>query len=73
MPKGGGFQKNDVVMSSLDPMRAMAFVDVVRAQSRALTHEREFEINLGLEHLTPAAQEVKAKRERMERGLKDGG
>jgi hypothetical protein len=34
VPKGGGFQKNEVVKSSLDPARALDFVGAARHRSR---------------------------------------
>jgi hypothetical protein len=61
VPKGGGFQKNDVVKSSLDPVRARDNISMWQQRTRVLMHEREVEIGLGLEHLTPAAEEIKRK------------
>jgi len=66
VPKGGGYRERDATKSSLDPARAMDFTGRARARSQELMHERELEICAGLEHLTPAALEIKRTRGRLE-------
>jgi hypothetical protein len=56
-----GFQKNDVVKSSLDPDVAAGFVARVRRRSQTRMQTREMEIDAGLEHLTPAGEDHKRK------------
>lgn len=70
VPKGGGYQERDARFSTLDPDVAAGHVNRERRRSQTLMFTREQEIDAGLEHLTPAAQEEKAKREKIERGLK---
>jgi hypothetical protein len=63
VPKSDGYQERDARFSTLDPALAAGFV--ARAQRRSQTMmatTRGAEIEAGLEHLTPAAIEIKAKR-----------
>ena len=53
---GEGFQKNEVVVSSLDEKQAAKFVRAARSLSRRLMAERESDIDAGIEHLAPAAE-----------------
>jgi hypothetical protein len=62
VPPGGGYRERDATKSTLDPDLAADAVCAARIQSLKLLHEREIEIDLGLEHLTPAAEEIKHKR-----------
>jgi hypothetical protein len=62
LPKGDGYRERDATKSTLDPARACVDVTMRREHIRELMHEREIEIGLGLEHLTPAAEEIKHKR-----------
>jgi hypothetical protein len=62
VPPGGGYRERDARFSTLDPARAHVDLMVRRERFRELMHEREMEIDLGLEHLTPAAEEIKHKR-----------
>jgi hypothetical protein len=62
VPKGGGYRERDATKTTLDPARAHVDVTTRRERFRDLMHEREIEIGLGLEHLTPAAEEIKHKR-----------
>ena len=62
LPKGGGYRERDATKTTLDPARAHVDVTTRRERFRELMHEREMEIDLGFEHLTPAAEEIKRKR-----------
>lgn len=62
VPKGGGFQKNEVIVASLDPDIAAGHVNRERRRSQTLMHTREMEIDAGLEHLTPAGEDHKRRK-----------
>lgn len=66
MPKGGGFQKNEVVTSSLDPDVAKTHVETAQRRSRSNMLQRQFEIDNGLEHLTAAGLRDKGRDEERE-------
>jgi hypothetical protein len=62
VPKGGGYQERDARFSTLDPVLAAGFVARAQRRSQTMMATRAAEIEAGLEHLTPAAIEIKAKR-----------
>ena len=64
VPEGGGYPERDARSSTLDPEIAAGHVARERRRALTLTTTREDEIDAGLVHLTPAAQEIEAKAKR---------